>query len=387
MKQTAQFAAMVNALKAILGDEHPLAIAQLARHICRQEPRQPLDKTVTTLLHNGYSIAQLLSALLQCESRRMKSLFSGHSALPLKVQIDDLRQTIHAFNEIQDTIMEVGEQYLTEAQARNIRGAARLPDNSEDRISEYAGLSREEIETIRQQAITAALDVWCKSRSIRLFNQFRGIPINASAHLLGKGKDKIRISLDREVAKVFASHPDKNRAFLSCPNGEQQIATSIIKYEPGSITLKLEDVSPSYVEKRRNLGVQVADNIRVKLSCKGRSRGTAQLYDLSISGFGFIVQQGSDTPVPGSGEELDCEFILSGERVRASGWIRWQQNHEGMLRLGMELKSDRGLQQMLQQEIFRLQRSIIVAMNEIDIPKELRDALPSTGMPSPPEAT
>ena len=386
MKQTAQFAAMVNALKAILGDEHPLAIAQLARHICRQETKQPLDKTVANLLHCGYSIAQLLSALLQCESRRMKTLFSGHSALPLKVQLDDLRQTIHAFNEIQDTVMEVGEHYLTDAQARNIRGAARLPDNSEDRISEYDGMSSEEIEAIRQQAITESLEVWCKSRSIRLFNQFRGIPINTSAQLLGKGKDKIRISLDREVAKVYASHPEKNRAFLSCPNGEQQITTSIIKYEPGSITLQMEDVSPSYVEKRRNLGVQVAENIRVKLSYKGRSRGKAQLYDVSISGFGFIVQQSSDTPVPNSGEELDCEFMLSGERIRASGWIRWQQNHDGMLRLGMELKSDRGLQQILQQEIFRLQRSIIVAMNEIDIPKELRDALPSSSTTPIPEA-
>jgi len=386
MKQTAQFAAMVNTLKSALGDEHPMAIAQLARHICKQETKLPLDRAVLNLLQCGYSIAQLLSALLQCESQRMKSLFSGHSALPLDVQLEDLRHTIDAFNTIQDKIMEVGEAFLTEAHARNIRGAVRLPENSEDRISEYAGLSSEEVEEIRQQAITEAVEAWCGSRRVRLFNQFRGIPINASAQLLGKGKEKIRISLDREVAKVFASHPDKNRAFLTCPGGEQQITASILKLEPGSVTLKLGEVAPSYVEKRRNLGVQVAENIRVKLSYKGRSRGTAQLFDLSISGFGFIVNQSSDTPSVDSGEELDCEFMLSGERIRASGWIRWQQSHEDMLRLGMELKSDRGLQQILQQEIFRLQRSIIVAMNEIDIPKEIRDALPSSDHTSTPEA-
>ena len=119
---------------------------------------------------------------------------------------------------------------------------------------------------------------------------------------------------------------------------------------------------------------------------KGRKRGKAQLFDLSISGFGFIVTPDGRQPVLENGEEVECDFKLSGTRIRASGWIRWQHNHGDAIRLGMELKSDRGLQQTLQQEIFRLQRSIIVAMNEIEIPKELREALPRISNPPPAES-
>ena len=376
---------MLNTLKSLLGADQHLAMAQLARHICREETNQSLEETIITLLHGGYSVAQLLSALLQCESKRMQMLFSGHSALPLHVQFEDLRQTSHGFNEIQDTVMAVGETYLTELQARNIRGAAGISGKNEDRISEYPSMNEDEANSFRDESLAKSIDIWSQLRRVRLFNQFRGIPINASAQLMGKGKEKIRIALDREVAKVFACHADKNRVFLTCPHdAEQQISASILQLESGFVTLKLEEVSPSYVEKRRNLGVQVAEKIVVTLTSKGRKRGKAQLFDLSISGFGFIVTPDTTQPTLENGEELECEFQMGGNRIRASGWIRWQHQHDDMMRIGMELKSDRGLQQILQQEIFRLQRSIIVAMNEIDLPKEMRDALPKIGSETPP---
>lgn len=41
----------------------------------------------------------------------------------------------------------------------------------------------------------------------------------------------------------------------------------------------------------------------------------------------------------------------------------------------MELKADKHLQQMLQREIFRIQREIIIAINEFELSEDIQKAL------------
>jgi len=366
---------MLHALKSSLGSKNPLTTSQLARHICGEECNIALRDIVISLLNSGYSVAELLSALLQAESMRMKSLFSGHSALPINVQFDEIRRTTHAFNDIQDSIIEAGELYFTEKQTRNKLGSAQSSNNPEDRNCDYAELGEGELSRIREDVIAKSMQHWIETRSIKLFNQFRGISINANAKLLGKGKGIISINLDQNIAKVFASHPDRNRAFLACPGDEEKIAVSIKKLDSGNVTLNLEEVSPLYVEKRRDLGVQLAEHIPVKLTMKGRNIGTAQLFDMSISGFGLTMKNMAETKHLNNGDELHFDFQLSAKKMTGSGWVRWIQNHDDNIRIGIELKTDKTLQQSLQREIFSVQRSIIVAMNEVELPDEIQSAL------------
>jgi len=379
VQKMGQFNAMLTRLKAELGDRAPQAVAQLARHICGEPTKYALHETTESLMKHGYSISELLAALLQCESARMNMLFAVHSSMPLHTQFSDLRRVIHNFNDIQDAVMEAAEQYLMEVHARNIRGAARLPGRTEDRVCEYDALDEAALTNIRQDTIARAMACWLDCRKVRLFNQFRGLPVNATARLLGKGNDKICVLLDYDVAKVFACHPDQDSAYVASPVDDNQIAVSVLDVSGKKLTLALGGVSPLYVDKRQNIGVQVAENIPVVLSSRGRNRVQAQLFDLSISGFGFIINQVVDPALFSSGAELRCECILNGRNIHIDGWVRWLQNYNGIMRLGMELETDRKLQQFLQQEIFRIQRAIIVAMNEVRLPDDMQQALAHTG--------
>lgn len=376
IKKTAQFNSILTSLKQALGAEQHLAIAQLARHICKEETKYPVDHVIRTLLTGGYSVAQLLAALLQAESARLKPLFPGHSALPLKVQFEELRRTVHEFNDLQDTIMRLGEEYLDSRQAANLRGAIRLPDNQEARYSEEHADTPEEETFRRAQVIERAIDVWAHSRKVRLFNPFRGLHVTATARLLGRGSDKISISFDPEVARVLASNPEADRAFLLCPGEGWQLAATVLRIEPGKLTLKLGDITPTYIDKRRDVGVQVADKIPVTLVSRGHPACKAQLFDLSISGLGLIIHE--EQPNLAQGDEVKCHFQLDGRQIRCSGWIRWLHNVDRITRIGLELKAEKSLQHVLQQEIFRLQRKIITAMHEIEPPERLAAAIIET---------
>jgi len=374
IKKTAQFNSVLNTLKQALGAKQHLAIAQLARHICKEQTSKSFEETIDTLLSSGYSVAQLLSGLLQCESLRMKMLFPGHSSLPLTVQFDELRRTVYEFNNMQDMVMAVGERFLSSVQARNIRGARQLPGIEEERLVEQPELSAEEKESLRKSTLETAIAAWTKSRQVHLFNPFRGLHVTASATLLGKGKDKLSIQLDRDVAKVFASHSEGNRAFVLTPDSEMQIHISLLRIEAGKLLLELGEIAPSFFDKRQDLGVQVADQIPVRISNLKRLSCQALLFDLSVSGLGLIVGENETCPLE-QGDEVQCEFRINNKTIRCEGWARWIQGVGELTRIGIELKNDAALQQTLQKETFRLQRMIIAAIHEIEVPAEMLTAL------------
>jgi len=341
----------------------------LGLHVCKEECAKPLPDVLLTLFHDGCSVTRLLSALLKCESFRMQALFNSHSNMPLHSQFEDLRHMVHDFKGLHDAVMEVGEIYLAETESRTVRGLGSgvAVDGAIGRISGYMGMSEEEVERHSNNVLLASMIEWTRTGRARLFNVFRGLPVTASVDVLGCKDGLVRIKLDRDVGKVFASHPMQSHAYLACAGGEDQVRVSIQTIRQ-TLTLKFEEVSPSFLDRRGDLGVQIADDVPVEILKRGRKIGMVHLYDASITGLGFVLKQNDQTAY-NTGDEIECRFRLGAKDIRATGWIRWLQAYEGGTRIGMELKSDKVVQQTLQREIFRIQREIIVAMNELEMPE------------------
>ncbi len=356
-------------LNAVMGVEHQRELSLLALYICKEDCPQPLPEILLSLFREGCSVTRLLAALLRCESLRMQALFTGHSKMPLHAQFEDLRHMVHDFNDLQDAVMAAGESYLAETESRTIRGLGSYDaiDQGSDRISGYFGMGDEEAEQHQKNVLLATVMEWKQTGRARLFNIFRGIPVSASVDVISCQDGVVRIRLDRDVGKVFASHPFQNHAYMACAGGKDQVGVSIQTVRE-TLTLTLDEVSPSFLDRRGDLGVQVIENVPVEVTRRGKRIGIVKLFDASVTGLGFVIQEGECEPLD-TGEEIGCRFRIGQKEIKATGWIRWSQQFAGGVRIGMELKSDKAIQQTLQREIFRIQRQIIVEMNELDMPE------------------
>lgn len=371
IKKPAQFEAVLRGLKSVLGSDDHYALAELAKYICREESAEPLPDLLRKLFREGHGVAQILAALLKCESVLMQMLFSGHAAMPFHTQFNDLKQIVHGFNNIQDAVLEIGENYLVESEAKNIQGSSERPG---ERISSDNGISEVELKVLRERVLLASMKEWKKKKKVHIYNTFRGIPVNATANVLAVGDKSLSIALDKEVGRVFASHPQKDSAYLVCSDGDEQIEISVEKVGHGEVMLKLGGVSPSYLGRRDHLEVRLSENVPVEFWQGAKKLGAGILVDASVSGLGFVLKESDKLPYS-TGDELECRFIIGNREIRAIGWIRWVLTHEGTVRTGMELRKDKVVQEALQREIFRVQRQIIVAMNELEIPEAFREFL------------
>lgn len=291
IKKPAQYEMVLKALNSVLGAGRHDDLAALARHVCKEEVSISLKEILAALYHDGVSVTQVLAALLKCESIRMQALFTGHAAMPLHTQFEDLRTMTHDFNMIQDSVMEVGEEYLAEVESKNIRSLNFDEAEADERISGYMGMSDEEVEKHRESVLLASMIEWKQTRRIRMYNVYRGLPVNASTDVLSIEGETIRIVLDRDIGKVFASHPMQNRAYLSCAGAEDQVRVTISAFGRRELTLSLEEISPSFVGRRDNLGVQISESVPVELWNRKKRIGTVHLFDASVTGLGLFCSR------------------------------------------------------------------------------------------------
>ena len=373
-KKPAQFEAVLRALKSVLGSDHQHEMVELAKYICKENTTASLPDLLRTLFRHGYGVAQILAALLQSESVRMQTLFSGHAAMPLHTQFKDMKQILQGFNDIQNAVIEVGESYLAESDARNIQGSAASAERPGERISDHSGISEAELKAIKERALLASMTEWKKSKKIHIYNIFRGISVNVRADVRAISENALSIVLNKDVGKVFASHPQKNIAYLECSNGDEQIEVSLGDVSQGEVTLTLGDVSRSYLGRRDHLEVRLSEVVPVEFWRKYRKVAVGTLVDTSVSGLGFVLKESDKMPCS-TGDELECRFKLANREIRAVGWIRWMRTHEGSARVGIELRKDKVVQEVLQREIVRVQREIIVAMNELEMPEPFQPYL------------
>jgi len=362
LKRRVLYDNVLKILKHSLGSEHADALSVLAVHVCDEQSKIPLHKVLHKLFHHAYTIPQLLSVLLQCESLRMQRLFSGHSSLPLERQFDELKYVLHYFNALQDAVLDVGKDYLLQAQAQR----------HQEEVGDEADIDRQssiEVDPdVRKSVLHASVKQWYKEKKIRLYNFFKGVPIHATVDVTQINSKDIHLKLSADLMKVFASQSTGRFAYAICADEKDQVKVSISEVLENSVILKLEEVSPSLLHSRKNIGVRTMNEVPVLLKVRSRTLRSVVLRDISSTGLGFSLPEKYHALCQ-NGKMIECNFKLADKDVNVSGWIRWVMVMNGEMRMGMELRPNVAVQQALQKEVFRIQRQIILSLNDLDMPK------------------
>ncbi|MBL4759745.1 MAG: PilZ domain-containing protein [Mariprofundaceae bacterium] len=362
LKRRVLYDNVLKILKHSLGSEHADALSVLAVHVCDEQSEIPLHKVLHKLFHHAYTIPQLLSVLLQCESPRMQRLFSGHSSLPLERQFDELKYVLHYFNALQDAVLDVGKDYLLQAQAQR----------HQEEVGDEADIDRQssiEVDPdVRKSVLHASVKQWSKEKKIRLYNFFKGVPIHATVDVTQINSKDIHLKLSADLMKVFASQSTGRFAYAICADEKDQVKVSISEVLENSVILKLEEVSPSLLHSRKNIGVRTMNEVPVLLKVRSRTLRSVVLRDISSTGLGFSLPEKYHALCQ-NGKMIECNFKLADKDVNVSGWIRWVMVMNGEMRMGMELRPNVAVQQALQKEVFRIQRQIILSLNDLDMPK------------------
>ena len=362
LKKRVLYDDVLKTLEHSLGDEHASALSVLALYVCDEQSKTPLHEVLQTLFHHAYTIPQLLSALLQCESLRMTRLFSGHSTLPLERQFDELKYVLHHFNSIQDAVLDVGRDYLLQAQAKF----------HQKEVGDQIDLDRQSSVELdhaeRKSVLDASVKQWAKEKKINLYNFFKGVPIHATVDVIKVAGAEVRVTCSSELIKVFASQSSGKFAYVICADKTYQAKVLISEVLENIVTLKLGEVSPSLLHRRKDLGVRTMSEIPVRLRVRGRMLQRVMLCDISSTGLGFLLPE-KDHKLCQNGEMIACGFKLADKDIKATGWIRWVMIMNGEMRMGVELRPNIAVQQALQKEVFRIQRKIILSLNELDTPE------------------
>jgi len=362
LKRRALYDDVLKTLKHSLGDERRRELSVLAVHVCDEQSKTPLNEVLHIFFHHAYTIPQLLSALLQCESLRMTRLFSGHSTLPLERQFDELKYVLHHFNYIQEAVLDVGRDYLLQAQAQ-------FHQKEKGNQVDVDRQSSVEVDRLaRKSVLDASVKQWRDEKSITLYNFFKGVPIHATVDVIKIEPAGVHVKCSNELMKVFASQSSGKFAYAICADKKDQVRVSISKVLENVVILTLEEVSASLLHRRKNLGVRTMNEIPVGFRVRGKILRNVMLRDISSTGLGFSLSE-KDQELCQNGEMVECSFKLGDKDMKVSGWIRWVMIMNGEMRMGMELRSNIAAQQTLQKEVFRIQRQIILSLNELDIPE------------------
>jgi len=364
LKKPILYQKILTILREALVCDYPGELECFAAHVCNEHVERDLKSILETLFHHGFTVPQLLSVLLNCESIRMKRLFSGYSSQPVAAQYKDLQHVIHHFNNIQEEVLEVGKGYLLQAEA------SLFSENNDDTQSDRMAMNAVD-DGVREEVLNTSLKEWTRSKTMKVYNFFQGVPVYATVDVLHIEGNRVDISPNSDFIKVFSCHPDGKNAYAICSDEKEQVKISIGESSPQCVQLNMHEVAQSLLNCRKNLGVRLNFDVFSEIKVRGKSIKKVLLRDVSFAGLGLTIQNMDKEPCR-TGEVIECRFEISGKRIMAHGWVRWVVMTNGEIRLGMELRPHIVVQQALQKEVFKIQRKIIVQLNDLALPEILQ---------------
>ncbi|MDX8383839.1 MAG: PilZ domain-containing protein [Ghiorsea sp.] len=342
---------------------------QFASQICRESIDDSLHIAIHALLEKKVHIHKLLTALSACEKNRLQYAFDSTSTLPAETQLASAKLIINHFNTIQDTLIDTASKYFQDHLERREQSIVSIHDTGNRSVQQQIK-SEAHI-----QALSESIHDWTKSKSIMVHNYYHGLAIRARIGFLAAGDGKLRLQLNEELARIFAAHPNQDTAFAICKNEEMQVRLRIDEAHDGTVLLDIDDVIPAFSESRKHLNVQVLDHVPATVRIKGHRRSVqAEVHDLSMGGLGVTVQGMGKSPC-NIADEIECNVVLNQKPLSINGVVRWIGVSDDEARIGIEIGEKSNAKQFIQKEIFRIQRNIIVAMNQLESPKSLANAV------------
>ena len=355
-------------LSKTLGDSQ--ATYDLTAHICHEQVNTPLEQVLSKLLQSGTHIHHLLSSISACEQQRLQYAFDSAKTLPMEIQFSSAKRIIDDFNHIQDTLLLAADQYFEHVSVQKTHDISPVQADTGNRSILHNKLEQKSYQDTVQSSIAA----WKKSKSIAIRNYHLGLTVRTIATFLGEEGNYIKIKMNEDIARIFAIHPSEHAAFAVCEGEKIQVRLSIKKIKDGFILLSIGKTFPIYAESRKHLNIQVEEHIPVTIRMGKKRQLHARLHDLSIGGIGINVLGINQAPY-NIGDQIECQLTLGTQAVTLQGTVRWTGSSDDEARIGIELQHNKNTQQLIQKEVLRMQRNIINAINQLELPASLQKAL------------
>ncbi len=368
LKKPLQFEKTHTTLIKSLGEQE--AAYDLACHICHENTQTPLKQTLHTLLDAGIHIHQLLSSISACEQQWLQYAFDSAKTLPPDIQFTSAKKIIHHFNQIQDTLLTVADLHFEHVSVQKAHDISQHQSDTGNRSIASQEMASQSYQSVIQNTIK----VWQRNKSIAIRNYHQGLTIRSVATFLEYNQPYITIQWNEDVARIFAIHASEKDAFAVCEGEKVQVRLHIEQLKPGRAILSLGKIFPVYAESRKHLNIQVDEHIPVTLRAGKKRQLHARLHDLSIGGLGINVHGINQAPYH-IGDKIECRLSLGTTPVSLHGIVRWTGNSQDDARIGIELMHHAGSQQLLQKEVFRMQRNIISSINQLVLPEQFQEAL------------
>ncbi len=314
------------------------------------------------LLEAGYRPSRLMLLLLQSQPIIFKLLADPQRP-------SEWRDIFSRFYRLQDSIISLSESIDP------ILNDTEITPPDETGANDTSPQTDSHAPVISHPA-NAQYIAWLQQQErVRLFNTFRGVVINAYCELLhiDTERDRISVELNHELGRVLTADPSHESAILVA--NEEATTGFPLRLVDHNAGIAIFEVMPSkrlYIDQRGNIDVQIQDLVHVDI-LRGLYRyPTATLIDFSASGIGVMAPKDERMKIR-RGDTLEFRFQIGAAKVIAEGTVRGLREQDDRYILGVALNVNRATQSLLQREVFRVQREIIVALNEEGIPEEIAD--------------
>jgi len=361
--------AMRNRARKIIGIKHEDAQEALLVSLLHNVDIKGCNSALTDLLTAGIPSPRLMMTLLQCQP----ILFS------LLADLNDpnsWRDLSSRFYRVQETIISLREtppstdNDATEAKADATTDADAGTDSPEASTQEIAVKHP----PVANDPDNAAHIEWLRNHTqLRLFNIFRGVVFNANCQLIhiDTDLDQISIELNNDLGRVLTTDPNTTSTTLVAnDNSSIGFPLALIDHKPGVAIFALRTPKTVYLDTRGNIDVHIQDLVHVDVHRGLYHFPEGTLIDFSATGIGLVAPK-DDRMKISLNDTLGFRFQIGATKVSTDGVIRGLKEHDNQLTLGVELLTNRATQSLLQREVFRVQREIIITLNEQGIPEDL----------------
>ncbi|MDX8412865.1 MAG: PilZ domain-containing protein [Mariprofundales bacterium] len=353
--------AMRNRARKIIGSKHKDAQEALLASLLHNVDIKGCNSALTDLLTAGIASPRLMMTLLQCQP----ILFS------LLADLNDSnswRELASRFYRVQETIISLRE--TVPSTADDTTEAATDADSPE---------GSEQESTIKHPPVAndpdnAAHIEWLRNHTqLRLFNLYRGVVFNANCQLIhiDTDLDQISMELNNELGRVLTTDPNtKSTTLIANDNSSIGFPLELIDHKPGIAIFALHTPKTVYLDTRGNIDVHIQDLVHIDIHRGLYHFPEGTLIDFSATGIGLVAQK-DDRMKIALNDTLGFRFQIGAAKVSTDGIIRGLKEHNNQLTLGVQLLTNRATQSLLQREVFRVQREIIITINEQGIPEDL----------------
>ncbi|MDX8412860.1 MAG: EAL domain-containing response regulator [Mariprofundales bacterium] len=304
----------------------------------------------SSIFASGTSLTDLLALLLRGEWLLLQQAMPQIQQLPTAEQYHAIRHQLDFFDPLHQLAVEVNEEDWQ----------CRL-EQSENKAH------KEHLDRILAENSVA----WLRQGKIKLTAYLDEVPVQAIVQVIDIIGRNITVKLNEELAKVLSI--DNYRAIIITCDNREQISVEMLKTHNGAAHLLLGNICANKIGLRHYVRVRHPDQPEVTLTIKGQPDFGGHIIDISISGIKIALPP-SPTKIPQT--PIGCTFTLKGMTINGSGTLRWQtRDQDNHILCGIALSTNADHQRLLQEETLRLQRDLVIQLNNSKLPVILRNAL------------